>query len=151
MKKLVLLFLMFFGFMNAQSLVEFRGYLQKGENSEEVSKTLISKSKLAFETTKKPIYEAFWAVGNFFMAKHSGNPISKYSYFNKGKKLLEDAVKKEPNSLEIRMMRYISQEKTPRFLGYNENMKADKDFILKNYKNSDDENLVIFIKKYFKI
>ena len=49
------------------------------------------------------------------------------------------------------MMRYISQEKTPKILGYNENMKADKEFILKNYKNSDDENLVSFIKKYFKI
>ena len=142
---------MFYGFMNAQSLVEFRGYLQKGESSEEVSKTLISKSKTAYETTKKPIYEAFWAVGNFFMAKHAVNPISKYSYFNKGKKILEDAVKKEPNSIEIRMMRYISQEKTPKFLGYNENMKSDKEFILKNYKNSDDENLVSFIKKYFKI
>ena len=142
---------MFCSFMNAQSLVEFRGYLQKGESSEEVSKTLISKSKTAYETTKKPIYEAFWAVGNFFMAKHAVNPISKYSYFNRGKKLLEDAVKKEPNSLEIRMMRYISQEKTPKFLGYNENMKSDKEFILKNYKNSDDENLVSFVKKYFKI
>ena len=151
MKKFVLIFLMFFGFMKAQSLVEFRGYLQKGESSEEVSKTLISKSKTAYETTKKPIYQAFYAVGNFFMAKHAVNPISKYSYFNKGKKLLEDAVKKEPNSIEIRMMRYISQEKTPKFLGYNENMKADKEFILKNYKNSDDENLVSFIKKYFKI
>lgn len=142
---------MFCSFMNAQSLIEFRGYLQKGESSEEVSKTLISKSKTAYETTKKPIYEAFWAVGNFFMAKHAVNPISKYSYFNRGKKLLEDAVKKEPNSIEIRMMRYISQEKTPKFLGYNENMKSDKEFILKNYKNSDDENLVSFIKKYFKI
>ena len=142
---------MFCSFMNAQSLIEFRGYLQKGESSEEVSKTLISKSKTAYETTKKPIYEAFWAVGNFFMAKHAVNPISKYSYFNRGKKLLEDAVKKEPNSIEIRMMRYISQEKTPKFLGYNENMKSDKEFILKNYKNSDDENLVSFIKKYFNI
>ena len=142
---------MFCSFMNAQSLIEFRGYLQKGESSEEVSKTLISKSKTAYETTKKPIYEAFWAVGNFFMAKHAVNPISKYSYFNRGKKLLEDAVKKEPNSIEIRMMRYISQEKTPKILGYDGNMKADKEFILKNYKNSDDENLVSFIKKYFKI
>ena len=151
MKKFLLIFLMFCSFMNAQSLIEFRGYLQKGESSEEVSKTLISKSKTAYETTKKPIYEAFWAVGNFFMAKHAVNPISKYSYFNRGKKLLEGAVKKEPNSIEIRMMRYISQEKTPKFLGYNENMKSDKEFILKNYKNSDDENLVSFIKKYFKI
>ena len=46
MKKLVLVFLLFCSFVNAQSLVELRGYLQKGENSEEVSKTLISKSKM---------------------------------------------------------------------------------------------------------
>ena len=142
---------MFYGFMNAQSLVEFRGYLQKGESSEEVSKTLISKSKTAYETTKKPIYEAFWAVGNFFMAKHAVNPISKYSYFNKGKKILEDAVKKEPNSIEIRLMRLISQEKIPSFLGYNKNIESDRNFIIKNYKNSDDENLVKFIKNYLKI
>ena len=34
MKKLVLVFLLFCSFINAQSLVELRGYLQKGENSE---------------------------------------------------------------------------------------------------------------------
>lgn len=138
-------------FMDAQNVLEFRDYLQNGENSEEVSKTLISKSKSAYETTKKPIYQAFYAVGNFFMAKHAGNPISKYSYFNKGKKMLEEAVKKEPNNIEIRLMRYISQEKTPRFLGYSANLQSDKEFIIKNYKNSPDRDLIDFIKKYLKI
>ena len=151
MKKLVLVFLLFCSFVNAQSLVELRGYLQKGENSEEVSKTLISKSKNAYDTTKKPIYMAFYAVGNFFMAKHASNPLNKYSYFNKGKKLLEDAIKKEPNNIETRLTRLISQEKTPSFLGYNKNIEADRNFIIKNYKNSDDENLVKFIKNYLKI
>lgn len=151
MKKLVLVFLLFCSFVNAQSLVELRGYLQKGENSEEVSKTLISKSKNAYDTTKKPIYMAFYAVGNFFMAKHASNPLSKYSYFNKGKKMLEDAIKKEPNNIEIRLMRLISQEKTPSFLGYNKYIESDRNFIIKNYKNSDDENLVKFIKNYLKI
>ena len=151
MKKLVLVFLLFCSFVNAQSLVELRGYLQKGENSEEVSKTLISKSKNAYDTTKKPIYMAFYAVGSFFMAKHASNPLNKYSYFNKGKKLLEDAIKKEPNNIEIRLMRLIFQEKTPSFLGYNKNIESDRNFIIKNYKNSDDENLVKFIKNYLKI
>lgn len=151
MKKISLIFLFIVNLISAQSLVELRGYLQKGENSEEVSKTLISKSKTAYENTNKPIYLAFSAVGNFFMAKHAGNPLSKYSYFNKGKKMLEDAVKKEPNNLEIRLMRLISQEKTPSFLGYNKNIDSDKNFIVKNYKNSDDENLINYIKKYLKI
>ena len=48
-------------------------------------------------------------------------------------------------------MRLISQEKTPVFLGYNKNIETDKNFILKNYKNSDDENLIIYIKKYLNI
>jgi len=151
MKKLLFLLVFSFGFFKSQSLSELRTYLQKGETSEEVSKNLINKSKYAYETTNKPIYEAFYAVGNFFMAKYAGNPISKYSYFKKGKKLLEDAVKKEPNNVEIRLMRYISQEKTPKLLGYNENMKTDKEFIMKNYKNCGDDNLINFIKKYFKI
>lgn len=151
MKKISFLLVFFSIYMNAQSLIELRRYLQDGEKSETVSKTLISKSKNAYETTKKPIYQAFYAVGNFFMAKHVGNPISKYSYFNKGKKLLEDAVKKDPNSLEIRLMRLISQEKTPKFLGYNDDIKTDKEFIIENYKNSNDADLIIFIKKYLKI
>ena len=151
MKKVVLVFLLFCSFVNAQNLVELRSYLQKGENSEEVSKTLISKSKNAYDTTKKPVYMAFYAAGNFFMEKHASNPLNKYSYFNKGKKMLEDAIKKEPNNIEIRLMRLIYQEKTPSFLGYNKNIESDRNFIIKNYKNSDDENLVKFIKNYLKI
>jgi len=65
--------------------------------------------------------------------------------------MLEEAVKKDPNNVEIRLMRLISQEKTPSFLGYDKNIETDRNFILKNYKNSDDENLVIFIKKYLNI
>ena len=150
MKKLVLVFLLFCSFVNAQSLVELRGYLQKVENSEEVSKTLISKSKNAYDTTKKPIYMAFYAVGNFFMAKHATNPIKKYGYFNRGKKALNEAVMKEPNNLEIRFLRYLCQEKTPKFLGYNKNIEDDKAFVLREYKNSKDEELVKQIKKFLK-
>lgn len=151
MKKIVFVFLLFCSFTNAQSLIELRGYLQKGENSEEVSKILISRSKNAYDTTKKPIYMAFYAVGNFFMAKHASNPFNKYSYFNEGKKWLKDAIKKDPNNLEVRLMRLISQEKTPKFLGYNKNIEEDRNFIIKNYKDLDDENLVNFIKTYLKI
>ncbi len=117
MKKLVLVFLLFCSFVNAQSLVELRGYLQKGENSEEVSKTLISKSKNAYDTTKKPIYMAFYAVGNFFMAKHASNPLNKYSYFNKGKKLLEDAIKKRAQQYRNQINEINFSKKNTKFFG----------------------------------
>lgn len=152
MKKFFLfVFLMTSVFSFSQNLSEFRALMQKGESSETVAKSLLEKSKAEYDKTKLPIYEALAAVGHFFMAKHGGNPISKYSHFNKGKKLLSEAIKKEPKNLEIRFMRYICQEKTPKFLGYNKDLEADKKFVLTEYKNCTDEDLVSFIKKYFKI
>ena len=85
------------------------------------------------------------------MAKHAVNPLSKYSYFNKGKKALDNAVSKDPNNLEIRFMRYISQEQTPAFLGYNKDLKSDKTFILAEYKKSKDEDLNKRIKMHLKL
>lgn len=152
MKKILLLGMLGIALgLPAQDLREFRLLLQKGENSETASKTLISKSREAYRSTRKPIYEAFYAVGQFFMAKHAANPMSKYSYFNNGKKALEHAVQKDPKNLEIRFMRYISQEQTPSFLGYNKDLKSDKNFILAEYKKSSDEELVKRIKMHLKL
>ena len=152
MKKVFLTLVFFFATMiYGQDLSDFRLLLQKGENSEKATKTLITSSQDAFNKTKKPIYEAFFAVGNFFMAKHAVNPLSKYSYFNKGKKALDNAVSKDPNNLEIRFMRYISQEQTPAFLGYNKDLKNDKNFILAEYKKSKDEDLNKRIKMHLKL
>lgn len=152
MKKVFLTLFSFFAMtVNAQDLSHLRLLLQKGENSENATKSLIANSKENYLKTKKPIFEAFFAVGNFFMAKHAVNPLSKYSYFNKGKKALESAVIKDPRNLEIRFMRYISQEQTPSFLGYNKDLSSDKSFILTEYKKSNDEDLVRRIKMHFKI
>ncbi|MBH1959656.1 MAG: hypothetical protein I8H68_06060 [Flavobacteriia bacterium] len=137
--------------IDAQDLTDFRLLLQKGENSESATKTLINNSKETYTKTKKPIYEAFYAVGNFFMAKHAVNPWNKFSYFNKGKKALDNAISKDPNNLEIRFMRYISQEQTPAFLGYNKDLKIDKNFILAEYKKSKDEDLNKRIKMHLKL
>lgn len=152
MKKIILLFLLVFSvFFSAQNLTEFRLLMQKGENSETSAKLLYDKSKKEFEKTQKPIFEALYAVGNFFMAKHVGNPMSKYSYFNRGKKHLESAIKRDPDNVEMRFMRYISQDKTPSILGYKDQMESDKKFVLKEFKNIKDEDLQLFIKKYFKL
>ena len=152
MKKVFLTLVFFFATMiYGQDLSDFRLLLQKGENSEKATKTLITSSQDAFNKNKKQIYEAFVAVGNFFMAKHAVNPLSKYSYFNKGKKALDNAVSKDPNNLEIRFMRYISQEQTPAFLGYNKDLKSDKTFILAEYKKSKDEDLNKRIKMNLKL
>lgn len=135
----------------AQDISEYRMLMQRGEASETHAQMLLNKAKKEYEKTRRPIYMALYAVGNFFMAKHVSNPLSKYSYFNKGKKLLSTAVEKEPANVEIRYMRYMSQLNTPSFLGYKSNMEEDKKMIASEFKNLKDEELKEYLKKYFKL
>ena len=152
MKKIVFICCLF-GMMalKAQDISEYRVLMQKGEASELYAKQLFEKSKQDLDKTKKPIYQALHGVGNFFMAKHVGNPLSKYSYFYKGKKLLDGAIEKDPKNVEIRYMRYMSQLRTPSFLGYKSNMEQDKKMILEEFQNVKDDELKDYLKKYFKL
>lgn len=60
------------------------------------------------------------------------NPATKISWFRKGKALLDDAIKNDPTNFEIRFLRFATQDKSPGFLGYNDNLNEDKNFLIKN-------------------
>ena len=152
MNRLLLLLIMLISqLMSSQNLKEFRTLLQTGEQSEKSAKTLIKKSNTAYKSTQEPIYAGFLAVGNFFMAKHAFNPIKKMSYFNEGKELMETALQSDPKNLEIRLMRLITQENAPAILGYNKHIKEDRSYLTKEYKNTADNDLKIYIKEYLKL
>lgn len=145
------LFLLFSTMSVAQNLSEYRKLIGKAENSEKFALEYLSKAQKDYEKTQKPIYQSFVAVGHFFMAKHAFSPMKKLSYFKKGRKMLDEAITREPQNLEMRFLRLISQEKTPKMLGYNKEITVDKNFILKEYKNSNDQELVLQIKKYLNL
>ena len=137
--------------MFSQNLKEYRALLQTGEKSEKSAKTLIDKSTTAYKNSKEPVYLGFLAVGKFFMAKHAFNPLKKMSYFNEGKKLMENSLKAEPGNLEVRLMRLITQESVPKILGYSQNISEDRTYLTRSYKNTEDEDLKIYIKDYLKL
>jgi len=137
--------------MFSQNLKEYRALLQTGEKSEKSAKTLIDKSTTAYKNSKEPVYLGFLAVGKFFMAKHAFNPLKKMSYFNEGKKLMENSLKAEPDNLEVRLMRLITQESVPKILGYSQNISEDRTYLTRSYKNTTDEDLKIYIKDYLKL
>ncbi|MCF8303557.1 MAG: hypothetical protein K9I94_09820 [Bacteroidales bacterium] len=58
--------------------------------------------------------------------------IEKLKHFVKGKKTLEKAVKQAPENLEIRFLRFATQVESPGFLGYQDNINEDKQFLI-NY------------------
>lgn len=62
-------------------------------------------------------------------AKHTIVPLSKLNTFNKGKKNIEAAIKKEPSNIEIKFIRLSVQKNAPTFLGYNSNIQEDDNYI----------------------
>lgn len=152
MKKLLIFLFLGSALMSySQNMLSYRTLMNKGVESEAATNTLLSNSKKAFAETNKPIYQAFYAMGTMLLAKHTGNPIRQFSYFKKGKTTLDSAAKADPKNVEIRFLRYLTQSNAPAFLGYNKDIQHDKAFILSEYKNSSDQDLVRRIKQHFKI
>jgi len=73
--------------------------------------------------------EAYLGAALILKAKHVNSPISKLSFFRKGRKKLDDVIDKNPNFVEYRWLRYSLQKNVPGFLNYNKNLNMDSLFI----------------------
>ena len=95
-----------------------------------------------------PLMLCYKGVAEMMQAKYAFNPIVKFKRFKKGKKMIEEAVKKEPDNLEIRFLRFAIQTNLPAFLNYNDNIKEDKKYLLTNLQTTKDKKLKQDILKY---
>jgi len=93
----------------------------------------------------------FKAMSELMMCNHVFSPLSKLSYFNTGKKLLEAAIQKDPKNIELRYFRFSTQSNVPAILNYSSNINEDK-LILMNYlkisSSITDKDLYQRIKSY---
>lgn len=94
----------------------------------------LSKEKSVLALAYLGAYQTIWA-------NHVFNPLSKLATFKKGKNNIELAISKEPENVEMRYIRFSVQKNSPSFLGYNNNLKEDKDFLVKNKKNINSDFL----------
>ena len=93
----------------------------------------------------------FKAMSELMMCNHVFSPISKLSYFNAGKKLLESAIQKDPKNVELRYFRFSTQSNVPGILNYSSNINEDKLILMnyiKNNSSSSDKDLYQRIKSY---
>ena len=95
-------------------------------NSLELSK------KFENSQPKDALLKAYWGASTAAAPECLSNPMEKIKYFRKGKTLLDESVKAQPDQMEIRFLRFATQTKAPSFLGYNGNIKEDKRIILEN-------------------
>jgi hypothetical protein len=96
-----------------------------------------------------PIFLGFRAMSEFMMCNHIFNPVTKWSHFKKGKKMLEDAISRSGGNAELRFLRFTVQSQVPGILNYNASLREDK-LILFDYlkKGPLDKDLYYRIKAY---
>ncbi|MBT8220302.1 MAG: hypothetical protein KJP00_10775 [Bacteroidia bacterium] len=79
----------------------------------------------------------YLASATMLQAKYSFFPHKKFQYFISGKKMLEAYIKDNPDNIEGRYIRLITQINTPGFLGYRKNIVEDKSFVESHVDNAD--------------
>lgn len=82
------------------------------------------------------------------MAGYSKDKKEKIKLFSTGKKMLEQSITSDSSNIETRFLRYTVQSNCPKALGYNKQLKSDKEFILKNYSIITNFAIKNMIKKF---
>lgn len=82
--------------------------------------------------TQSAVHLAYLGAFKAIWAKHTFNPINKLGTFKKGKAFIEQAVKVDPENVEIRFVRLSVQKNCPSFLGYSSQIERDQQFINAN-------------------
>jgi len=80
-------------------------------------------------THKNPVILGYKGTAYTMLADCKKSPFAKYSSFQTGRDLIENALKSQPDNLEIRFLRFNVQDHAPAFLGYN-NIEEDKKILL---------------------
>lgn len=82
--------------------------------------------------SKSPLIQAYQAAAESLLAKHSWNPVNKYSYLKNAQELLNDAVSADSDNPEIRFLRLYIQRSIPSYMGMSKDIPEDKNVILAN-------------------
>ncbi len=151
MKYLIVLFLIFSSNLIAKDiqLNDVRLLFEKSATDEASCKILLAALNHYNESNNTTL-AAYKACATMMMANHCFNPFSKFSYFKKGKSLLEKCINHESENIEARYLRYAVQSSSPKYLGYNKSIQEDKEFLLNNLPTVSDWKLKQMITAFLK-
>ena len=147
MKILSIVFAILFGSNDAVSISTIRDAYKVCNESRENADAFYELTKKALQK-EDPIYKGYHGAALALKAAFSWNPISKLSYFNKGKKLIDESIELDPNNIELRMIRLSIQSNTPKIVGYYKNIEEDRDFIRDNIDNVTSEEQKEYIQGF---
>lgn len=99
-------------------------------------------------TGNNPLLTGYKAMAYMLWANYSWNPVHKFAYFKKGRKILDEAIKMDKQNVELRYLRYAIQTNVPPFLGYTENRNEDRQLMVTALEHIQDPDLKHRIRKY---
>jgi len=150
MKKTVTLLLLSLFTINIQAndnIIMIRNLFYSATKSADSANLLVEKLQTVTTNSKAELI-GYKGMSNLMICYHSYNPYTKYKNFINGKNLLEQAINKDPNNIELRFLRLSVQLNVPSFLGYSSNINEDKLFIFNGIKNIRDKDLFNRIYNY---
>ncbi|MBF7092696.1 hypothetical protein IUY40_14255 [Flavobacterium sp. ALJ2] len=142
--KLFISLILWMGLISTPDLATIRKIYPTASNSETSAKDFTAKLN-DISTNDENTLVAYKAASILLDSKFEKKISAKMSRFKEGAKLLESTIAKEPNSVEIRMIRLSIQENVPGITGYKKNIKEDRKFILTHYKDQNNA-----LKEYLK-
>lgn len=114
-------------------LPEIRKIYPTAIKSEGNAKELVLKTaQITLESEKTLV--AYKGAAITLTAKFTKNLGKKMRTFKEGAKMIEFAVTKDPNNIEIHLVRLSVQENVPGITGYTKNIKEDAAFLTAHYK-----------------
>ncbi len=152
MKKIILLILILYcesSFSDTFSIPDIRQLYQSAAVNEDACDKLIH---MLDKTTSENnlLFSGYKACATMLRAKYVFNPFTKWSHFYNGKNMLEKTILTDENNIELRYLRFTIQTNVPSFLGYKNEIEADKLFLLRSIKTLSDENLKTSILSFLK-
>ncbi|MCF8253908.1 MAG: hypothetical protein K9H61_13680 [Bacteroidia bacterium] len=138
--KLLILFL--FGVFTGANNQEIASIREQYHQAIYEEKAAVDLSKaMGLIQNKSTLELAYQGATQMLLAKYAFLPNQKYSNFISGKALLEQAILKEPSNIELIYLRYGIQLNAPSFLSYQQNLEADKMFLIEHVKAVADKDL----------
>ncbi|MFK7113743.1 hypothetical protein V3468_04725 [Flavobacterium oreochromis] len=144
MNSILIFFISFFTllFQNTLDLRNQYEYASKSKNNTEKFYELIQKVN-----GDSPVIIAYKGAAILLKSRFATNKEERKEQFMLGVKTVEQAVVKDANSVEIRLIRLSIQEHTPKFLKYKSNIEEDKKIILLGF-NKQNSGLKEYIQRY---
>lgn len=136
MNFLISLFLIV-GIYSQTDLATVRSNFEKSEDSKE--NTAIFYNSLKGYNTNNNTINAYKGASSALQARYAGDRKAKKELFVSGAKEIEAAIAKEPKNIELRYIRLIIQENTPKILKYKSNLTEDKQMIMTNFDQQSKE------------